>query len=88
MEKIIVLLLALLASVGGGTYYVMNQNKPTVTKPISLESVTTNKTTSSTSGTIQSISDESIDSDVTALDKDLSSLEQSDKELTKEVEGL
>lgn len=84
MAKIVALILILLASIGGGVYYMNTQNKPAPVKPVSTQSAEVAKNVSPT----PNVSDDAIDSDITALDRDLSGLNESDKALTQEIEGL
>lgn len=84
MGKIAAIILILLASIGGGIYYISNQNKLSPVSnglaPIIVKPSPTQEALLTT--------DESIDSDITALDKDLSGLDASDKTVTKDINGL
>lgn len=84
MAKIIAMLLMLIASAGGGVYYVANQNNPTDVKTSTTSAIV--KPSPAQKAIIAT--DELIDSDLTALDKELSSLQQSDSTLTQDLKGL
>lgn len=86
MSKIVVLLLILIASVGGGAYYIINQNKPAPLSSGTTQIVT--KVTPIPSKAPLLTTDESIDSDLTVMEKDLAELQLSDADLTKDVNGL
>lgn len=86
MSKILVMLLMLIASIGGGVYYLNSQNKPVSKSPEAPKIVS--KVTPTPNITTLSTSDASIDTDLTALDKDLAGLELSDTDLTKDINGI
>lgn len=85
MEKLIAIILALVAIAGGGLYYSNNQSTKAPVKSTVNQQVTPENTSNQAALVT---TDASIDSDLTALDKDLSSLQQSDSTLTNEVNGL
>jgi hypothetical protein len=80
MVKLLATVLVLVALVGGAVYYSNNQTSPTSLNSL-VNQVNPNKSSVVTT-------DEVLDSDLTALEKDLADLEQSDTTLTNEVNGL
>lgn len=86
MGKLLATILVLVTLVGGGVFYLNSQSKPA---PISSEPTqNVAQTTPTPSATVLVTTDASIDSDMTALDKDLAGLQQSDTALTRDVNGL
>ncbi len=83
MIKLLAITLLIVVIIGGGVYYFSNQNKPTPIDSGSTKVV--NKTTPTSTDTT---SNESIDSDLTAIDRDLAELQASDTVLTNDLNGL
>ncbi|MDD2823081.1 MAG: hypothetical protein PHQ59_03280 [Candidatus Daviesbacteria bacterium] len=76
MVKLLAIILVMLVLVSGAVYYSKNQNSVAQN---SVNKINTNTAVAS---------DETLDSDLSALDRDLLGLEQSDTVLTQEVNGL
>lgn len=89
MVKVALVVIAIVAAIGGGLYYYTSQNSQISNTPVSQKVVNKVATVTPTPTSAPLITtDESIDTDVTALEKDLAGLEKSEPALSQDVNGL
>lgn len=89
MIKVVLIVVVIAAVIGGGLYYYTNQKSQVPITPVP-QQVVNQVVTPTPIPTVAPLvtTDESIDGDVTALERDLASLEKSEPVLTQEVNGL